>query len=875
MKNKYVIGGFLLPFIIECMIVGIAFVLLQIGVVASDCFEQYIPFFSIYYDKLKEGSSLFYSWNGSMGFDFWNVFCYYLVSPLNFLILLFPKSYIIYVVNFLILFKVALCGGTFSWYLQRKYKKNDWSISIFGLLFAFSGFLLGYAWNVMWLDSIVLFPILMASLDELIYKKKGNWYCLILAATILVNYFMGYMICIYILISFFTYAFKGWKDFFSSFIRIGYYSLISVGISAVILLPSFLGLNSTGISNETLPNLSFYGSFSTVLSTLGSFSIPIGISFDAERANLYIGEFALLLVFVFICSKQIEKREKMQKLILILFLIISCNFKPLNFIWHGFHEQRGIPNRFSFIIIFLMLEMAYEVWSKREEISKKEWKIGIGAYCIVMCILAKEIMYSFALAILIGLLFAKLIDKNKINAIRNVIIIEAIIMYIIAMCNCLGTVMSSYGEQIADFEYLSTYTKEGAYREKIDNTTNFNEIEWKENIQNLQIEDIDIAFVKNMYSLITDIGHLSVMNEGSIYGIHAMTLFNTFNNKNLSEIYQKSGGQGSDSYVGYFGENSFMDMILGVKYAYNRYGIINSFAYKLIATSGKVNLYENKYALSLGYTIPCELWEEKDLLKSNPFQTMNQMSRNIVGEDVYDLRKFTLEEVVGCTKETFTGVYGYFTEFVRGEAQVILSYEAKEKENLIFQLCNQEMYLSEIYINEECILRGKIHREMIDLGMLQQGDQVKVVLTFSKEYDKAGLYLYAATLKQDVMLDVYELLSREQMEVVSFEEDCIKGTIFVEEDTPVLITIPYKAGWKFVVDGEEMQIQDLWGGAFPVLELTSGKHEIICSYKTPMFTIGRIISITSLFLYIIQLKICLKKQYKFHKKYDKIKTREK
>lgn len=876
LQNKWVIGGFLLPFALECIIVGIAFFFLHMGVVASDCFEQYIPFFSVYYDKLKEGSSIFYSWNGSMGFDFWNVFCYYLVSPFNLLILLFPKSCIIYVVNFLILFKTALCGGTFSWYLQKKViggndkKQGNWFISLFGLLFAFSGFLLGYAWNVMWLDSIVLFPLLMSAMDDLIQKKKGNCYCLILAATILVNYFMGYLICIYIFLSFFTYEWKGWKNFFESFVRIGVYSVLGVGISAIVLLPSFLGLTNTAISSESLPEVSLYGNFGTVLSTLGSFSLPIGISFDRERANLYIGEFALLLVFIYLTCNKIRRREKIQKLILIGILIFSCNFKPLNFVWHGFHEQSGIPNRFSFIIIFLMLEMAYEAWIRRIEISQKEMKIALSGYCISMIVImilgivAGEAWYLFILNIIIGLLYGRWFFRHRqtllhIKRLQFFIITETIIMYIIAMFNCLGTIMSSYGEQIPDFDRLSEHIEESAYREKMDATTNLVELQWEELIQNLQLEEISVDFVEQVYELLTNIGHLSIMNEASVYGLHSMTLFNTFNNSNLSEFYKMTGGEGSSNYVGYFGENSFMDMLLGVKYYYNRDRIVNSFAYTLVDTTGNVDLYENQYALSLAYAIPYTLWREKTLLFSNPFQTMNQISKHVVGENVYSTRQFTLQEVNGCTIEKFTGTYGYFVEFVRGEAKITLSYKAKEEENLVLQLCNQEMYLAEIFVNEKSIVKGELHREIVDLGILQPEDEVKVILTFSKGYDKAGMYLYAAALKQDVMVDVYESLVDEQMNVTSFEEDCITGTIHILENetndtTPVLITIPYKNGWNFYVDGESVEVdtENLWGGAFPILELTSGEHEIVCSYETPMFYIGLWVSIVSLILYVIQ-----------------------
>lgn len=863
-ENKWVLWGFFLPFLLECIIVGAAFCIGHIGVTASDCFEQYVPFFSVYYEKLKEGGSLFYSWDGSMGFDFWNVFAYYLVSPLNLLMLLFPKSCIIYVVNFLILLKTALCGGTFSWYLQRKFpEQRDFSISLFGLLFAFCGFLLGYCWNVMWLDSVVLFPMLMAAMDDLIEKKKPNAYCLFLAAVIVLNYFMGYMICIYIFVSFFTYAFKGWKDFFGSLVRIGIYSLLGLGISAVILFPSFLGLTSTAISEEAIPGLEFYGSFGNVFATLGSFSIPVGISFDRERANLYMGEFGLLLAFLYLNCGAIGRREKLRKLFLLAFLLFSCNFRPLNFLWHGFHEQSGIPNRFSFIIIFLMLVMAYEAYVRRQEFLEKEIRRGFlcyGAFMLVLAFLAREVWYSFAAAIVIGFLYCRSFSRHRMESdyswrIRLFLIGEASVMYVIAMFNCLGVFMADYGEQIDDFKELAAAKEEGAYREKMDQTTNLRELEWKEWVQNLEWEDISVDRLLSMYDLMKHMGHLSVMNEASVYGIHAMTLFNTFNNAGLSGFYEKTGGEGSSNYVGYVGENSFMDMILGVKYYYNRYHTVNSFAYEPVRTSGAVQLYENQYALSLAYAIPEKLQEEEDLLHSNPFETMNEISRDIVKQDVYSLRQFVLDEFSGCEKDQFNGTYGYFTDFVRGEAQTVFSYEAKAEENLILQVRSGEMYRTDIYVNESLVFSDSCHKQVIDLGVLKPKDQVKIVLFFSREYDKAGLYLYGAVLNQEVMKQVYDSLSSQQMNVTAFAEDSIGGTITItEESAPVLVTIPYKKGWTILADGEpvDAELQTLWGGAFPVVELSKGTHELVFSYVSPMFYPGLYVSFGSLLLFFVQ-----------------------
>ena len=60
------------------------------SLIIIDGLHQYMPFFSDYQDKLREGSSLFYSFQEGMGTNFLSLWSYYLASPLNLLILLFP-----------------------------------------------------------------------------------------------------------------------------------------------------------------------------------------------------------------------------------------------------------------------------------------------------------------------------------------------------------------------------------------------------------------------------------------------------------------------------------------------------------------------------------------------------------------------------------------------------------------------------------------------------------------------------------------------------------------------------------------------------------------------------------------------------------------
>ena len=124
-----------------------------------DMYHQYMPFFSEFYDKLREGGSLAYSWNVGMGSNFLALYVYYLACPLHFLGALVPKAHIMEFLSYLVVCKVGLCGLTACLYLQRRFHTRSFSCVLFSCFYALSGFMAAYNWNIMWLDPVILLPL--------------------------------------------------------------------------------------------------------------------------------------------------------------------------------------------------------------------------------------------------------------------------------------------------------------------------------------------------------------------------------------------------------------------------------------------------------------------------------------------------------------------------------------------------------------------------------------------------------------------------------------------------------------------------------------------------------------------------------------------
>ena len=137
----------------------------------TDMYHQYAPFFSEFRYKLSSGGSLLYSWNLGMGINFSALYAYYLASPLNWLIIFCPQAYVIEFMTYMIVVKIGLSGLSFTYYLSKKGNEKT-GIIFFGIFYALSGYIAAYSWNIMWLDCIILFPIVCLGIEKLV--KTGN-----------------------------------------------------------------------------------------------------------------------------------------------------------------------------------------------------------------------------------------------------------------------------------------------------------------------------------------------------------------------------------------------------------------------------------------------------------------------------------------------------------------------------------------------------------------------------------------------------------------------------------------------------------------------------------------------------------------------------
>ena len=168
-----------------------------------DMYHQYAPFFMEFLHKLREHGSLLYSWNLGIGSDFLATYVYYLASPVNWLVIFCSEDFLIEFMTVLVLLKIALSGLFFARYLGYHFKKDTYLVTLVSMFYALSGFFSAYSWNIMWLDCIMLAPLILLALERLVYEGKAYLYAILLTICILSNFYISITVCIFLVLYFF------------------------------------------------------------------------------------------------------------------------------------------------------------------------------------------------------------------------------------------------------------------------------------------------------------------------------------------------------------------------------------------------------------------------------------------------------------------------------------------------------------------------------------------------------------------------------------------------------------------------------------------------------------------------------------------------
>ena len=371
-SKKYpLILSFLLPGLLVAFYFAIrgAFPFGSSSVLTVDLGQQYIDFFAyLRQTLLGNPGQLFYAFNKGLGGDMFGVFAYYLLSPFNLLVVLFPADLLDVAVFVIMILKISTAGLTMGWYAKR-HAITGLMIPTFGLAYALSGWMLANSFNLMWLDAAILLPLIIQSLETLLNGGRVFAYIGWLTAAFIVNFYTGYMIAIYLVL--YTGYWLGshavsWRQTAHAGLRFAWASILAGMNSAVVLLPTWFQLAQ---SKGTYTVKTIQWRFEYAPDRLLSKMLPGSFNFDQMPSgypNFYIGALGFVLAILFFISRHQTWRQKMAAALVTAFLVLSCMFEPLDLMWHGFQFPVWYPYRFTFILCFWLLSLGISTLQKHQ-----------------------------------------------------------------------------------------------------------------------------------------------------------------------------------------------------------------------------------------------------------------------------------------------------------------------------------------------------------------------------------------------------------------------------------------------------------------------------------------------------------------------------
>ena len=761
----------------------------------TDMYHQYAPFFSEFQHKLRNGGSLLYSWDIGMGVNFAALYAYYLASPMNWLIMLCPKNLVIEFMTYMIVFKIGLSGLTFAWYLKKHCKTDSIGIGFFGIFYALSGYMAAYSWNIMWLDCILLFPLIMYGLEKLVREGNGFLYCITLGLSILSNYYISIMICIFMVLYFgallILEKMDDWEDYTDACIRFAVYSLLSGAMAAVVLLPEIYALQSTASGDFNFPKTltSYFTIFDMIARHLTCVETEIGLD---HWPNIYCGVAVLMFFLLYVVCKKISVKERAVYCGLLLIFFASFSTNVLNFIWHGFHYPNSLPSRQSFIYIFLMLFVCFRAFMYLEETPKKHINAAfLGSICFVLLaeklIDAKHFHFSiFYVAIIVLSMYAGVLHMFKIGKRELAACLALILVSVEAAAN---TAVTSV-----------TITSREAY-------TRDNE---------------DVHMLMDMVEPSDDFYRVEkktrkTKNDGAWMNFPSVSLFSSTANADLTEFFKRMGCEASTNSYSITGSTPLVDSLVSIKYALYSEEVPNTELWAYMKESGETYLYENLYTLPLGFVISHSVEDNWQFKMDNPGEVQNDLCQALGNDAVLQW----IDSNTSGKNCTFTpDLDGYYYVYVTNKK--VKSVKAAVPSG------------SKTFNNTD---RGYL----LELGSLVAGNQITLTSQTDGQDMKCEVYRFS----DEAMISLYEKLNETPLKLTSWEDTKLAGTVNAAERGVLFTSIPYETGWIVKIDGEVAETEKIFE-AFLSVDIPEGEHEITFEYFPAGLKPGIIITLASI-----------------------------
>ncbi|MBP5181052.1 MAG: YfhO family protein [Clostridiales bacterium] len=847
------IGGFFsnlrfLSFFFPFLTVAVTFAMLGVHpagdktMLTVDLYHQYMPFIYELRAKILEGRSLFYSWNGGLGNEFYAVYANYCASPLNIFALLFPYKTLPVFVALITAVRAGLASSFMSKFLSYIDDRHYDLVTVcFGIAYALCGWFLTDFWNIMWCDAYVLLPLICLGLLKLFIERRFELYVITLAVALISNYYAGYMLCIFLvpfsIVAYFAFIPKerlGVKSFFASAGRFALGSVIAGAISAVVVIPTYLILQNSSATGDEFP-VDFSPTMN-LFDFLARFFVSANPNIRGGLANVACGTVAVLMLplfFMAVSNSGITLRKKIGFGFMLAFLYLSFATKTLNFIWHGFHFPNQIPYRQSYMMSFVVIIMAFMTIRVLKTFTRGQLTAVCVSAAVYLLLFEKfgsgdEGYQQIGLSLLFLLIQAFVLRAVLMSKGEKTIVLQAVLS--VTMLLETATASGFTIARVAEHEGFTGYDYYGKNRQIIHEHALA--VEGSAGHQNFERTELYPNFICDIQS---------------VYDVKGMSVFSSTARESFVK-YMRNFGFHNNGINGLrnAGLTRVTAALLGIRGLTTiQHTASIPLLYEATNSEGEVIFYDNPDALSVGYMVSDDIINyAPNSAITDVFNKTNDWVRAMGLEaDVYIPLYISSSEESGIT--------------FMGQSGNGLNYEFENtgsKSNYTVTVYTADIG-ADVYVYADCSKGGRArigaNSEDFEIRSYQTiylgkytGEPLSCTITYN-DSPSGSLHVYAYELNNAAYDQMIDLLSQRQLNVTYYDDTSIHGTIDAGEGGFLFLTIPYTDGFTVTVDGEQgelVPVQDALCGIY----LESGSHEIVLKYQPAAFVPSLIISIAGL-----------------------------
>ncbi len=908
---------YFIAFFIPVILTYIAYAIFGIApfgdqsVLCLDLNGQYVYYFEAIRDAFWGDGSIFYDWSRNLSGNFMGIIGYYLASPFTLIIILLPESMMLTSLLIMQLAKLGAAAVTFGYFLRKRRGVEEVPSLIFSTLYAMMAYAVIQLIDPMWLDGLVFLPLIMAGMEYLVDDGRRLNYIIPLGLMFVANFYIGYMIAFFCVIYFIFYTFFGSDskslDGMGKVQAIGrftYSSIVGAMLAAAMILPMYFALQQ-GKFDFTDPDYSFQTQFELV----DLFPQLMPAQYDSVNVQgspeIYCGTLTLFLLPLFYVNKDISVKKKLGYTFMLICMVLSMYIKPVDMMWHGGQVPNWLPYRYSFLVSFVLLNMAAVAFKNLKGVSIGKLTTEFVLLLIGMLFMVrinyehidiKKSIWVAVIFILVHLMLIYMLNNGKAGRTRamNTAIVLSMLVFVSgeATYNAVDS-MNKIHKEVAysGGAYYNNFIQNG--RAIVD-----------------ELEEYDDGLYRSEKT------YWRCVNDNDALGLRGISHSSSVMNTKIINFIETMGYCTHSYYTRYNGNSDIADSLLGIKYVLNQeaekgqdnsgnnylndnYVPINEgYTYQNHNGANQtVKIYENPNALSIGYMADEDILKIDHLGNDNPFNSQNVLLSTLSGQTQFDASNALAgysqyytpidvgEPVINNITVSDYNIENRLKLYTAGDGDPTINFNFTVPDDkpiyIYFKTENQKsvnLWLGEWsdelqdydYTDHDrygffsSYFEGDNYT-MMRLGSFEPGKKISLRVTVANEYTIVRDFFFYS-FNEDLFQQDIDKLKPNQLNIEEYDENYIKGTVTASEGQILMTSIPWEetgssieqsflklpweGTWRVKVDGKSVKPTEVIK-AFVGVQLEPGTHTVEFKYVSPGWYTGLICVILAIILLVI------------------------